>query len=146
MSYEQVFNFAFRDHSIPYLLALADRIGREQLVEMLRSATDRLPFQEGLARQFYRNLPADFLAHVLVQETLEDTGTVRVQKVTRCLWAETYRAAGAADIGYAMWCYNDCVSARLRHEKLERNQTLMQGDECCLMKVTKETGPSLPRG
>ena len=138
MSYEQVFNFAFRDHSIPYLLALADKVGREELVEMLRSVTDSLPFRVGFARQFHRSLPADFFDHVVVQETLEDTETVRVQKVTRCLWAETYRAANAADIGYAMWCYNDFVSARLRKEKLERIQTLMQGHDCCLMKWTKE--------
>ena len=142
MSYKQVFNFAFRDHSIPYLLALADKIGREKLVEMLKSATDDLPFREGYARQVYQNLPADFFNHVVVEEIVERTEKVRVVKVTRCRWAETYRAANAADIGYAMWCYVDYAAGRLRHERLERNQTLMQGHDCCLLKWTKEAGPS----
>jgi len=138
MSYEQVFNLAFRDHSIPYLLTLSETIGREKLVEMLKSATDNITVREDFRRQFHRNLPAGFFDQVVVQELLEKTEKVRVQKVTRCLWAETYRAANAADIGYAMWCYVDYTSARLRGEKLERNQTLMQGHDCCLLKWTKE--------
>ena len=142
MSYQQVFNFAFRDHSIPYLLALADKIGREKLVAMLKSATDELPLREGYARQVYQNLPADFFDHVVVEEIVEKTEKVRVVKVTRCRWAETCRAANAADIGYAMWCYADYASGRMRHVKLERDQTLMQGDACCLLKWTKEAGPS----
>ncbi len=139
MTYEQVFNFAFRDHSILYLLAIANKIGRENLVEMLKSTTDGLPFREGYARRIKQDLPTDFIDQVLHQETLELTEKVRVQKVTRCLWAETYRAADAADIGYAMWCYDDYASAHSRGMKLERNRTLMQGHDCCLLKWTKES-------
>ena len=138
MSYEQVFNFAFRDHSIPYLLAIADLIGRERLVEILKATTDGLPLRADYVEQFHRNLPADFFNHVVDQQLLEQTENVRVQKVTRCLWAETYRAQNAADIGYAMWCYVDYASARSRGEKLERNRTLMQGHDCCLLKWAKE--------
>jgi hypothetical protein len=138
MSYEQVFNFTFRDHSIPYLLALADKIGRKELVEMLKTATDEISFRKYFEPRFHRDVPADFWAHVVVQELVEETEKVRVVKVTRCRWAETYRAANAADIGYAMWCQVDYASARLRREKLERSQTLMQGHDCCLLKWTKE--------
>jgi hypothetical protein len=138
MSYERVFNFAFRDHSIPYLLALADRVGRDKLVEMLKATTDDLWFRREFRQQFFKNFPADWTRHAVVQQQLEKTDQVMVLKVTRCLWAETYRAANAADIGYAMWCYGDYAMARSSKRKLERNQTLMQGHECCLLKWTKE--------
>jgi hypothetical protein len=138
MSYEQVFNFAFRDHSIPYLLAIADQIGREKLVEMLRSTTDDTSFWRHYGRRISKDLPAGFWAHVVTTEDIEKTEMVRVTRVTRCLWAETYRAANAADIGYAMWCYTDYATARLNKLKLERNQTLMQGHDCCVLKWIKE--------
>ena len=68
---------------------------------------------------------------------LQNTPALRIYKVTRCLWATTFREAGAADIGYAMWCYGDYAMAKSKQELLERNFTLVQGHDCCLLKYTK---------
>lgn len=38
MSYEQVFNFAFRDVVIPALIGVSENIGRDKLVEMFKEA------------------------------------------------------------------------------------------------------------
>jgi hypothetical protein len=51
--------------------------------------------------------------------------------VTRCLWAQTFREAGAADIGYATMCHPDFSSAPAFNPKIRmsRPKTLMQGND-----------------
>ena len=140
MSHEQVFNFAFRDHAIPLFLALANTIGREKLVEMLEKATDGIWSDKGYRRRFFGTIKsADLFAHVLVMTDEKTIPGGRAMKVTRCLWAETYRAAGVADIGYATWCYADYPMARANKEKLERPTCLMLGHDCCVFTWTKLT-------
>ena len=54
-------------------------------------------------------------------------------RVTRCLWAETFRGADAADIGYAFVCHPDFASTTAFNPKMRmiRTKTLMQGHEYC---------------
>jgi hypothetical protein len=54
-------------------------------------------------------------------------------KITECLWAKTFRAANAADIGYATICYSDFAGAVAFNPKMRlvRTKTLMQGHDCC---------------
>ena len=55
-------------------------------------------------------------------------------RVTSCLWAETFRAAGAGDLGYAVTCYQDVGMAEALGDLLtmERPSTLMEGGEACV--------------
>jgi hypothetical protein len=62
--------------------------------------------------------------------------------VTRCRYAETYRAMGLGAIGGILSCNRDGVfcqgyDARIR---LERTQTLMQGAACCDFRYTYVDG------
>jgi len=139
MSFEQAFNFAFRDSLIPQLIVLSQQIGREKLVEMLTNATDEVWFPSEIQKRFEGNLPKGFWSHVLDMEVVQNTSDVQIYKVTKCLWAKTFREANAADIGYALWCYGDYPMARSQKKKLERNTTLMQGHDCCLLKYTIAT-------
>lgn len=138
MSYEQIYNFAFRDILAPQMISLARQVGREKLVEMLKKATDELWSRPGTQERFFVNVSKDFMDHVVSMNFLEKSTERRVLKITGCLWAKSFREAGAADLRYAMWCYTDYGMARLAKEKLERNKTLMQGDDCCLLEWTKE--------
>ncbi len=138
MSFEQVFNFAYRDSLIPQLLTVSRQIGREKLVEMLKNATDEIWFPTDMQNRFEANLSKGFWSNVLDMETLQKTPDLRIYKVKRCLWAKTFREADAADIGYALLCYTDYALARSQNKKLERNTTLMQGHDCCILKYTKE--------
>ena len=137
MSYEQVFNFAYRDFLIPQLIATSKQIGREKFIEMLKTATDEVYSQPETMKRINATLTEQFWSNVLSQEVLENTPDLRVVKITKCLWAKTFREAEAADIGYAMLCHGDYASAKLNNEKLERETTLMQGHDCCLLKWTK---------
>ena len=139
MSLEHVYNFAFRDTLAPVLIALSRQVGREKLVEMLKGATDEVWFHNDNRKRFEADLPKGFWARVLKMEVLEDTPTLHVYKISKCLWAKAFREADAADLGYALWCYGDYAMARADKEHLERNSTLMQGHDCCLLKYTKQT-------
>lgn len=136
MSYEQVFNFAYRDILIPQLKVAAKQLGREKLVEILKNSTDEVYANPDFGKQFRANLPVKFWNNVLKQEVLENSANRRIVKITECLWAKTFRESDAADFGYAMLCYGDYASARADRQKLERETTLMQGHDCCLLKWT----------
>jgi hypothetical protein len=137
MSYEQVFNFTYRESLIPLLVAISKQLGREKCVELLKSATNEVYSQPDYMSRYRSNLPEQFWNDVLNLEVVENTPNLRIFKITKCLWAKTFREADASDIGYAVLCYGDYASARLNDEKLERETTLMQGHEYCLLKWTK---------
>ncbi|NHJ14129.1 MAG: hypothetical protein EAX95_10665 [Candidatus Thorarchaeota archaeon] len=59
-------------------------------------------------------------------------GTFRVC-ITECLWGSVLRELDAADIGNLMFCNTDFATASAIHPnlKLERDKTIMNGDEHC---------------
>jgi hypothetical protein len=138
MTNEQVYNFALKSPIIPILSKVAERIGREKFVEMLREASDEYWFDKEKQNEFFRNMSDEFRGYSLDTKVLENTEETRTYKMTKCLWANAFRESGAADIGYAIYCQSDYAIARHDNEKLERNKTLMQGDDCCLMKWSKK--------
>ena len=139
MNYVQVFNFAYRETLIPLLVTLSKQMGREKCVEMLKSATYEIYSQPDFMTRYQNNLPEQFWSDVLNLEVVERSNDVRIYKITKCLWAKTFREADASDIGYAVMCYGDYGSASANKEKLERETTLMQGHDACLLKWTKTT-------
>ena len=54
-------------------------------------------------------------------------------EITECLWAQTFREANAADLGFVTICYQDEVMAAAFDPrlKLTRIKTLMNGDDGC---------------
>jgi hypothetical protein len=65
-------------------------------------------------------------------EKTEDSDTRQGYRFTRCMWAETFRALGAADVG--RWiCEGDGPAAAAFSPaiRLEVTKTLMAGDDCC---------------
>lgn len=136
-SSEQAFNFAYRDELIPILLVLASKLGRERLVELLKAATDEIYSEPKFISRMLANYPKGFYQDALTQEGWTDEEGNDCMKVTRCLWAETFRKEDASDLGYAILCYADYAVARNNHQNLERPTTLMQGHDCCQFRWTK---------
>ena len=54
-------------------------------------------------------------------------------KVTRCLWAETFKELGDLELGYAMCCHPDHQMIKAYHPRLrlERTKSIMKGDDHC---------------
>lgn len=81
-----------------------------------------------------------FWNHVLSYDIIEDSDKTFEIKVTKCLWAKTFRENNAAEIGYAVKCHEDFVFCRTINPrvKLIRYKTLMQGNDCCDFKWVLE--------
>jgi hypothetical protein len=145
MSYGQLFGFAYGLGFIPRMKALADDVGRDRLVEMLRKASwvvAEEDVREGLKKDPRNDLttytadlrnPNPLFKHALTFDVVEDTPAAVEVRVTECLWAKTICDADAADIGYACVCHPDSAAATAINPKMKliRTKTLMQGKDCC---------------
>lgn len=145
MSFKEVYAFAFRGAFIPTLQNLADAYGRETFIEQLKDASSKSAAQ--YMKSQAQNMPSNdfssfktffkeedyFWRHVLTKKVVEETETAIEVKITECLWAETFRAAGAADIGYAAICHPDFAMYNAFNPQIHlvRTKTLMQGHDCC---------------
>jgi len=139
MSYEQVFKFVYRDTILPILVEFSNELGRDKLVEMIKEAVDKIFSQPEFITQAKSNLSAQFWTDSLDAQVLENTSDIRIMKVTKCLWAQIFREAKAEDFGYAIACYPDYATARTQNLSLDRDKTLMQGQDCCMFKWTRNS-------
>jgi hypothetical protein len=149
-TWEQIFRFAFQKDYIPVMKGLAERIGQEKFVAMLQEITSGRA-KEGMVK---RNIPKRDLAtlvgnlkampplyqHAFTAEILQDTANVFEYRVSRCLWAKSFREENAGEIGYALICHPDFAIASGFNQKLKltRTKTLMQGQECCHFRYEME--------
>ncbi len=152
MSFKEVYEFAFRDRFIPIMLGISAEFGKEKAIEMFMKITAKRATEEGLewAKKMGKNdleswiadvrKPDHRLSHVRTWTIIEDTKQVFEEKVTECLLAKTFRAVGAADIGYACFCYGDLVATPAFNPKIHliRTKSLMQGDAYCNHRYVSE--------
>jgi hypothetical protein len=145
MSFQDVFAFTFKHYYIPMLQSVAPYFKGGDFIDVLKRAVDDLVMKEEQdeAKKRAKNDFAAFRAearksdrfwdHVFTLNIVEDTDKAMEFRVTECLWAKTFREAGAEDIGFATICYPDFASARAFNPqiKLIRTKTLMQGDDHC---------------
>jgi predicted hydrocarbon binding protein len=145
MTFEEVFKFTYQDGFVPVMQNLARQVGREKLLEMLQQAASDAATERMKVRgaELHPKTPAVFVSplkqaqhftrHVLTLEVVEETEKAAELKVTECLWAKTFREAGAADIGYAVACHPDHAAARAFNPRMRmiRTKTLMEGHDCC---------------
>ena len=152
MSFEEVYNFAFKEFYIPIMKNLANEIGKDEFIEMLKRARSELSKQEGqnLAKSLGKNDIASLAAflkdnvfsnNAFTDEIVEETDQAFAANTTECLYAKTFREADAADIGYAAFCHGDYawISAFNPEMKMIRTKTLMQGHDCCNHRQVLET-------
>jgi hypothetical protein len=150
LTWEQVFQFAYRKDLIPLLKALSEQLGREEFVRMLREAGDTIVRNKMAGRPpVVRDLVAfaanmkylpPVIQHAIEAEIVEQTPEAFEYRVNKCLWAKVFRQDNAADIGYAMICYPDYAVARGLNPKLKlvRRKTLMQGYDSCSLRYVME--------
>ena len=145
MSFKEVYEFAYKEGFIPVMQNLADDLGKENFIEMLKRAGSKSAAQ--YARNMAQNLPRNDLAaftadlrkpthfwkHVLTFDIVEDTDKAFEMKITECLWAKIFRDAKASDIGYAAICHPDYAMTQAFNPKIRtiRSKTLMQGHDYC---------------
>ncbi len=127
----------------PLIEALSEEFGRERVVEVLRRVIVRIAHQQGaaLVEQTGGNTLEHFSAvreqwqrgDALHTELLEQSETKLSFNVTRCRYAEMYRALGIPELGAVLSCNRDSslIDGFNPAIKLTRTQTIMQGAPFC---------------
>jgi hypothetical protein len=143
LTYRQFYASQYRAY-IRLAKALSQDLGKDKTLELLKKYTAERMLRVGQA-QAKRSPDDKFSTYVamfkdpegykntLTKEAVEDTDTVLELKVTECIWASTFLAAEAGDIGYAGVCYGDYAWAEGFNPRIKmiRDKTLMQGHDCC---------------
>lgn len=153
MTIQQVYDFTFKSHLIPYMKKLMKQIGKEKLLNMLKKSAEMLfeidkdadiNYNERTLTAYSTGakstLEEEWWRKVLTYEILTDNENVFEIKITECLWEKTFREAEALEIGDAVICYEDYSMARQFNPKLKltREKTLMKGKDCCHFIYTME--------
>jgi hypothetical protein len=152
MTVREVFQFKYQISTIDYMKKLQKYIGKEKFIEMLKKASVESDV-EG-TKDFVKKLRKnDFDMYKImtkslhppynlarVSEIVEDTDKVYEMKITECLWAQTFREADAAEIGYAMVCYSGEAQTDAFNSKLKfyNPKNLMKGDDVCIYRYVWE--------
>lgn len=146
LTYEQLFFLAYNHRLIPVLKRLVEVFGSEKILPSVRKAC-----RDYMIERTRKNRPDDnslqafvapykeengFFQHTLEYDILEDSDSAFELKITRCKWAETFREAGAEQIGHAIFCSADKAEAETFNPKLKlsRSSNMMTGDDSCLIR------------
>jgi hypothetical protein len=127
----------------PLLEALGQEFGRDRVLEVARDTIVKIAHEQGA--QLAKAVGGDSLAHLggsldawkkddaLQIEVLEQAEQKLSFNVTRCRYAELYRALGIPELGALLSCNRDfSMSQGFNPEiSLTRTQTIMQGAAFC---------------
>lgn len=127
----------------PLLEALGKEFGREKVVEIARQVIVDIARQQGAAlcagmggdglldfAESTTNWKKDNALEIEVLELSEDKYAFNV---TRCRYAEMYRALGIPELGAVLSCNRDAslIEGFNPDVQFTRTQTIMQGATCC---------------
>jgi hypothetical protein len=127
----------------PLIRGFAAELGSEKTLEIVRAVIVNLAHEAGadLARRvgeasleaFAKGLDRWSEGGALEIDVLEETPERLSFNVTRCKYAEMYRALGLADLGGSLSCQRDfaLIEGFNPDITLERTQTLMEGASHC---------------
>lgn len=128
---------------IPVITDLAERFGNDAVTETVSATIIRIAEEQGrqLAEFMGDNGPGAFqeaLAfwtrdNALEMEIKEASETCLAFDVTRCRYAEMYKALGARDLGAVFSCNRDAALIRgfNPEARMERTTTIMDGHPVC---------------
>lgn len=134
----------------PVLDALGQEFGRARVIEVARGAVAAIAREQGaaMAEGGDTSLPAFFArwepwtrAGALEVHVIEDTEQRLAFDVTRCRYAEMYRALGIPELGEVLSCQRDAalIDGFAPDVTFTRTQTIMQGAPCCDFRYTRGT-------
>lgn len=126
----------------PVIEALGEEFGRDQVVKIVREVIIGLARKEGarLAKEYGSSVDAyvettkfwrkDGALEIEVLEQSEDRFDYNV---TRCRYAEMYKALGIPELGAVLSCNRDysLIEGFNPDVTLTRDQTIMEGADCC---------------
>jgi L-2-amino-thiazoline-4-carboxylic acid hydrolase len=144
----------------PLLRAFAAEMGQERTLEIVGQVIRELARESGrelahalgecTLEAFARTLGRWSQNDALQFEVLEQTPEKLSFNVTRCRYAEMYRALGLSDLGGSLSCQRDFALAQGFNPaiQLERTQTIMEGASHCdfRFRLDAEAPPPIDAG
>ena len=127
----------------PMIEALGERFGRDEVVEIVKETVIKIAQEQGRdladamggcgSVHFLDSLQYWTQDDALRIELLEHTDEKLDFNVTRCRYAEMYRALGIPELGAVFSCNRDfaLIDGFNEEASLTRTQTIMQGAEYC---------------
>lgn len=127
----------------PVVHALGERFGRDEVVAIVREVIAAIAREQGRRMAESRgDASLASFAQTLGPWTKDDALRLRVVHeepaqfdfdVTRCRYAEMYRALGIVELGEVLSCQRDAalIEGFNPDVTLTRTQTIMQGAACC---------------
>lgn len=127
----------------PLLEGLAAAFGRERVLAVAGEVIARIAREQGAERaaavggntlaHFAASMEAWQKEDALRIEWLAQTDDELAYNVTRCRYAEMYRALGLAELGTLLSCNRDfaLIEGFNPEIALARTQTIMEGQPCC---------------
>ena len=138
----------------PVIDALGARFGRDEVVAIVREVVAGIAREQGRAMAASRgDASLQSFAQTLGPWTKDDALRLTVVQeeaarfdfdVTRCRYAEMYRALGIPELGAVLSCQRDAalIEGFNHGVTLERTQTIMQGAPCCNFRYrARDTSP-----
>jgi hypothetical protein len=127
----------------PLIVAFAAEFGRERVIEIAQEVIVQIACDQG--RSLADQVGGSSLAHfvkskenwvkgdALAIEVRQVSATAYDFDVTRCRYAEMYRALGIPELGAVLSCGRDFALGEGFNPdlKLARTQTIMEGAPCC---------------
>ena len=134
----------------PLLETLGEEFGRERVLEVVRQTIIQIARAQGA--ELAETMEGRSLAHLAASleawkrdgaleiEVLEQTGEKLSFNVTRCRYAEMYRALGIPELGELLSCNRDAalIEGFNPGVNLTRTQTIMGGAQFCDFRYVKE--------
>lgn len=134
----------------PVVDALGREFGRERVLEIVGDVVRGVAREQGRAMAASRHdRTLSGFADTLEPWTRDDAMRIEVREqdrdtlsfdVTRCRFAEMYRALGIPELGAVLSCNRDAalIEGFNPEVALARTQTIMQGASCCDFRYTLE--------
>ena len=128
---------------VPVIEALGERFGRDEVVAIVRGVVTSIAREQGRAMAktigdaslegFAATLEPWTRDGALEMRVIEQTDEALAFDVTRCRYAEMYRALGIPELGAVLSCNRDAalIEGFNSSVTLTRTQTIMQGARCC---------------
>lgn len=156
MSYQAIFNFAYKSWLIPFMKTFSDELGKEELINLLKKASGNRAKNianywlkkvssndfNGFKEYVYKAIDNPFMQNIGTFEISDESENVIQMTCKECLWAKTFREAQAADIGYACTCHQDFKMAESFNPKIKlrhNTKSLMEGGSECTLRWTFES-------
>jgi hypothetical protein len=148
LTHRQHFRLEYVDHFIPLLLILEKELGRKKVDQILETfiQEESKALAEAVVKAKGKNDLSVFkeefgpsnkgATEVLTLDVVEDTDKAYCIKISECIWAQTWREAGAAHFGDTAVCLGDILFARAVNPKIDMalTGTLMQGKDHCMLR------------